>query len=87
MDCGGPLFRPRVGAADEIGLTRRAHDWLVVGCGLSSLNGGGGGSRTRVFLSLRHIFYMLSVIVDLDRVWECAPVRPIFILTYPGDRN
>ena len=52
-----------------------------------ALNGGGGGSRTRVFLSLRHIFYMLSVIVDLDRVWECAPVRPIFILTYPGDRN
>ena len=32
-------------------------------------NGGGGGSRTHVFLPLRRNFYMRSFIIDLDRVW------------------
>ena len=30
---------------------------------------------------------MLSFIINLGRVWEWAPVRPILILTYPGDRD
>lgn len=48
-------------------LAQAARDRVVAGWSFS--NGGGGGSRTHVFLPLRRNFYMRSFIIDLDRVW------------------
>jgi hypothetical protein len=47
--------------------TQIARNRVVAGWSFS--NGGGGGSRTHVFLPLRRNFYMRSFIIDLDRVW------------------
>ena len=65
--CRGAAWRGWTRRRFGFPVTQKARDRVVAGWSFS--NGGGGGSRTHVFLPLRRNFYMRSFIIDLDRVW------------------